>query len=233
MPDQSTTLPAWAILESTGTVGAGTFMIVDPHIPFEASIGDVLDSYISDQRLKDALFGQGVIGTWGGPYDHGTASIKLMHYQGDLEGQGPVWGYVEGGMGMVSFAIADAAQEAGATLACGVPVGRIIPGEGVEADDGTIGDGIAMLAPGDPGFDEWDRWLARMRPLSARRATLRSPERSEAPRGLGEGQTRRISCPQYARAPPRDDETARAMGGFAHRGARIRTGDLKHPKLAR
>ena len=42
--------------------------------------------------------------------DPGTASIKLMHYQGDLEGQGPVWGYVEGGMGMVSFAIAEAAR---------------------------------------------------------------------------------------------------------------------------
>ena len=76
---------------------------------FEASIADVLDDYIDDERLKTALFGQGIIGTWGGPYDPGTASIKLMHYQGDLDGQGPVWGYVEGGMGMVSFAIADAA----------------------------------------------------------------------------------------------------------------------------
>ena len=81
---------------------------------FEASIADVLDDYIADERLKDALFGQGVIGTWGGPTDPGTASIKLMHYQGDLDGQGPVWGYVEGGMGMISFAIADAAREAGA-----------------------------------------------------------------------------------------------------------------------
>ena len=32
-----------------------------------------------------------------------------MHYQGDLLGQGPVWGYVEGGMGRISFAIAEAA----------------------------------------------------------------------------------------------------------------------------
>ena len=69
---------------------------------------------MSDQRLKDALFGQGVIAAYGGPKDPGTASIKLMHYQGDLEGQGPVWGYVKGGMGMISFAIADAAREAGA-----------------------------------------------------------------------------------------------------------------------
>ena len=83
-------------------------------IVFNASIADVLDDYLQDQRLKDALFGQGVIAAYGGPKDPGTASIKLMHYQGDLEGQGPVWGYVKGGMGMISFAIADAAQEAGA-----------------------------------------------------------------------------------------------------------------------
>ena len=100
---------------------------------FEASIADVLDDHISDERLKTALFGQGIIGTWGGPWDRGTASIKLMHYQGDMDGQGPLWGYVEGGMGMVSFAIADAAREAGATLACGVPVGRDRPRRGRRA----------------------------------------------------------------------------------------------------
>jgi phytoene dehydrogenase-like protein len=73
---------------------------------FEESIADTLDRYVTDQRMKDGLYGQGVIGAWAGPRDPGTASIKLMHYQGDLLGQGPLWGYVEGGMGQVSFAIA-------------------------------------------------------------------------------------------------------------------------------
>jgi phytoene dehydrogenase-like protein len=104
---------------------------------FEASIADVLDEHIGDERLKTALFGQGIIGTWGGPREPGTASIKLMHFQGDMDGRGPLWGYVEGGMGMVSFAIADAAREAGAVLACGVPVSEIVPGEGVTLEDGT------------------------------------------------------------------------------------------------
>jgi phytoene dehydrogenase-like protein len=117
---------------------------------FEASIADVLDSYISDDRLKTALFGQGIIGTWGGPHDHGTASIKLMHYQGDLDGQGPVWGYVEGGMGMCSFAIADAAAEAGAALACGVEVAAIRPGEGVELVDGTTLRAATVVCNADP-----------------------------------------------------------------------------------
>jgi phytoene dehydrogenase-like protein len=127
---------------------AGEQMMLD--IVFDASIAEVLDAYIGDQRLKDALFGQGVIAAYGGPKDKGTASIKLMHYQGDLEGQGPVWGYVKGGMGMVSFAIADAAQEAGAVLACGVPVAEILPGEGVRLEDGTLIRASAVLCNADP-----------------------------------------------------------------------------------
>jgi phytoene dehydrogenase-like protein len=116
----------------------------------EASMWEVLSDHIQDQRLKDALFGQGIIGAWAGPMDKGTASIKLMHYQGDLEGQGPVWGYVRGGMGMVSFAIADAAQEAGATLAAGVPVAEILPEEGVRLEDGTLIRAKTIVCNADP-----------------------------------------------------------------------------------
>jgi phytoene dehydrogenase-like protein len=119
-------------------------------VVFSASIAEVLDDHMDDQRLKDALFGQGVIAAYGGPKDPGTASIKLMHYQGDLEGQGPVWGYVKGGMGMISFAIADAAREAGAALACGVPVAEIVPGQGVRLEDGTLIRARAVLCNADP-----------------------------------------------------------------------------------
>jgi phytoene dehydrogenase-like protein len=117
---------------------------------FEASIADVLDAHLSDERLKTALFGQGIIGTWGGPKDPGTASIKLMHFQGDMDGGGPLWGYVEGGMGMVSFAIADAAREAGAVLACGVPVAEIVPGEAVTLEDGTRLRAQTVICNADP-----------------------------------------------------------------------------------
>lgn len=117
---------------------------------FDTSICDVLDEFVTDQRLKDALFGQGVIGTFAGPRDPGTASVKLMHFQGDLLGEGPIWGYVRGGMGMVSFAIADAAQEAGAVLAAGVPVGEIRPGEGVTLEDGTLIAARTVVSNADP-----------------------------------------------------------------------------------
>ena len=126
----------------------GNQMMIDAL--FETSIADVLDEFVTDVRLRDALFGQGVIGTFAGPKDPGTASVKLMHYQGDLEGNGPVWGYVKGGMGMISFAIADAARDAGAVLAAGVPVGEILPGEGVRLEDGTFIAAPVVVSNADP-----------------------------------------------------------------------------------
>jgi phytoene dehydrogenase-like protein len=117
---------------------------------FEESIADTLDRYLDDQRMKDALYGQGVIGAWAGPRDPGTASIKLMHYQGDLLGQGPLWGYVEGGMGQVSFAIAQAARDLGASLATGVPVAEILPGEGVRLEGGELIRAAAVVSNADP-----------------------------------------------------------------------------------
>jgi phytoene dehydrogenase-like protein len=119
-------------------------------VVFEESIVETLERYVDDPRLFDALAGQGVIGVWAGPRDAGTAAVRLMHAMGDLEGLGSVWGYVEGGMGRVSFAIAAAAQEAGAVLAAGVPVARIVPGEGVELESGETIRARRVVCNADP-----------------------------------------------------------------------------------
>ena len=71
-----------------------------------------------------------------------------MHYQGDLEGQGPVWGYVKGGMGVV--ALAEAAVEAGAALACGVEVAEVVPGEGVRLAGGELIRATTVVCNADP-----------------------------------------------------------------------------------
>jgi phytoene dehydrogenase-like protein len=119
-------------------------------IVFEASIADVLDEHFGDQRLKDALCAQGLIGAHGGPRTPGTAAIHLMHHMGELDGIGGAWGYVEGGMGRVSFAICEAALEAGATVACGVEVAAVDPGSGVELADGTALRAPTVLCNADP-----------------------------------------------------------------------------------
>jgi phytoene dehydrogenase-like protein len=119
-------------------------------VVFEEPIATTLDRYVKDRRVKDALMGQGVIGANAGPRDPGTASVRLMHHQGDLLGLGGVWGYVEGGMGRISFGIAQAALEAGATLAAGVPVARILPGEGVEVESGELIRTPIVVSNADP-----------------------------------------------------------------------------------
>ena len=121
----------------------------------------------SGSRTRSSARGSSAPGA--GPRDPGTASIKLMHYQGDLDGQGPVWGYVEGGMGMVSFAIADAAPEAGATLALRRP-GRP---RSSPARASTLEDGTRISAD--------DRDLQR-RPEAAARHARRRRGRRRLPR---------------------------------------------------
>ena len=117
---------------------------------FEDSVADVIRRYVDDPRLHQALWGQGVIGTDAGPETPGTAGVKLMHSQGTLDGVGGSWGYVKGGMGTVSFAIADAAAAAGATIATGVPVGRVLPGEGVELEGGELIRARTVISNADP-----------------------------------------------------------------------------------
>src|SRR5207244_4777630 len=77
------------------------------------------------------------------PRDPGTAAIHAMHSLGTLEGKPGAWGYVEGGMGRVSLALADAATEAGAGLLTGVPVAAVVPGDG-----GAGGGGPAVVLEG-------------------------------------------------------------------------------------
>ena len=119
-------------------------------VVFDASIADVIEHHVRDPRLRTALHGQGIIGTYAGPRDPGTAAVHLLHSSGSIEGRPGAWGYVEGGMGRVSFAIADAASEVGAFLASGVEVARILPGEGVLLEGGELVRAKAVVSNADP-----------------------------------------------------------------------------------
>lgn len=117
---------------------------------YEWSMAEFVEHYLADERLQIAMLGQGVIGTNASPFDAGTASIRFHHASGRLGGMTGMWGYVQGGMGMVSFFLCDAAQEAGAVVAAGVPVGRILPGEGVELAGGERIPAPVVISNADP-----------------------------------------------------------------------------------
>lgn len=112
------------------------------------SIADVVEEHVGDDRLRAMLHGQGVIGTWAGPRDPGTAGVHAMHGLGTLAGGR--WGYVRGGTGRVSFALADAARAHGAVLASGVEVAAIEPGEGVRLAGGELVRAGVVVSNADP-----------------------------------------------------------------------------------
>jgi phytoene dehydrogenase-like protein len=120
------------------------------HLLFDWSMAEFVEHYLRDPRLQSAYLGQGVIGTNASPFDPGTASIRFHHASGRLGGMPGMWGYVAGGMGMVSFYIADAAQEAGAVIVSGVPVAQILPGEGVLLEGGERISAPVVISNADP-----------------------------------------------------------------------------------
>jgi phytoene dehydrogenase-like protein len=117
---------------------------------FEWSMADLVEHFLTDERLQYGYLGQGVIGTNASPFDPGTASIRFHHSSGRLGGLPGAWGYVKGGMGMVSFFLADAAQEAGATIAAGVSVAQILPGEGILLESGERIPAPVVISNADP-----------------------------------------------------------------------------------
>ena len=117
---------------------------------FEWSMIEYLERYLEDDRLRTALMGQGVIGTNASPYEPGTASIHVFHSMGNMDGMPGMWGYVQGGMGMISFILCDIARDLGATVAAGVPVSRITPEEGVELAGGDIIKAPVIISNADP-----------------------------------------------------------------------------------
>jgi phytoene dehydrogenase-like protein len=117
---------------------------------FHWSMAEFVERYLDDQRLQTAYLGQGVIGTNASPFDPGTASIRYHHSSGRLGGIPGMWGYVQGGMGMVSFYFCDAAREAGATVAAGAAVAEILPGKGVLLEGGERISAPVVISNADP-----------------------------------------------------------------------------------
>lgn len=121
---------------------------------FTQSVADFLEPWFETEELKVTLATDGVIGTNGGPYTPGTAYILLHHVMGGVAGHRGLWGFVRGGMGGVSEAIAASARAAGATIRVNAPVEKILVSEGrahgVLLSDGEEIRAKVILSNADP-----------------------------------------------------------------------------------
>ncbi len=110
---------------------------------FTMSAADFLDEWFEDERVKGALATQAIIGAWCGPMSPGSAYVLMHHWIGEVGGHPGAWGWVKGGMGAVSRALARSAEAAGAEIRTRARVQRVaIAGTGravgVELTDGSL-----------------------------------------------------------------------------------------------
>ncbi len=116
----------------------------------EASAAEVVEHFFSTDVMRGAFVTQGIIGTASSPRDPGTAYVMAHHMLGGVDRIDGTWGFVVGGMGSVTRALAGAATEAGATIRVDAPVEEILPGEGVRLADGEVLRARAVLSNADP-----------------------------------------------------------------------------------
>jgi phytoene dehydrogenase-like protein len=89
------------------------------------SVKDFLDPWFESEQLKVALATDGVIGTNGGPYTPGTAYVLFHHAMGGVGGKRGLWGFVRGGMGGLTQALAASARSRGAEIRTSARVQQI------------------------------------------------------------------------------------------------------------
>jgi phytoene dehydrogenase-like protein len=101
----------------------------------------ILDRWFESEQLKVTLATDAIIGAMASPSMPGTAYVLFHHVMGECDGARGVWGYVRGGMGGISNAIASAAREAGAEIRTNAEVAKILARngtvQGVMLRDGT------------------------------------------------------------------------------------------------
>src|SRR6516165_10418038 len=93
---------------------------------FTQSAAEFLDEWFESEQLKVTLATDGVIGANGGPRSPGTAYILLHHCMGGVDGHRGLWGFVRGGMGAVSDALAASASARGVEIRTNSSVSRIL-----------------------------------------------------------------------------------------------------------
>ena len=113
---------------------------------FTQSASDLLDDWFESEQVKVTLATDGVIGANGGPRSQGTAYILLHHCMGGVAGKRGLWGFVRGGMGAVSEAIAASAKAKGVEIRLNASVAKMLVRDG-RVTGVALESGEEILAP--------------------------------------------------------------------------------------
>ncbi|KAM4607005.1 pyridine nucleotide-disulfide oxidoreductase domain-containing protein 2 isoform 2-T2 [Polymixia lowei] len=120
-----------------------------------APIMKILNQWFESEPLRATLATDAVIGATTSPSNPGSGYVLLHHVMGELEKEKGAWGYVEGGMGGVSKAIASSARSHGADIFTEKDVDHVLVGsdgaaKGVVLKDGTEVHSKVVLSNATP-----------------------------------------------------------------------------------
>jgi len=122
---------------------------------FTTSVTQFLDERFENEYVKAAIGWHAINDSISGPSTPGTAYILLHDHAGeDIEGGARSWGFVRGGIGRVTEAMADAAREAGAEIRTEAEVEKVIVQNGravgLKLADGSEIRASNVLSNADP-----------------------------------------------------------------------------------
>jgi len=143
------------LLRLAATAGRHRKRIDDALFLFATSCTQYLGELFESEVVKAALGWHAINDSIAGPSTPGTAYVLLHDHAAEQAGGGlRSWGFVRGGIGLVTEAMADAAREAGAEIRTGAEVERIVVegdrARGVELADGSVLAADRVLSNADP-----------------------------------------------------------------------------------
>jgi len=144
-----------ALLRLAGAARRHRAQVNDALYLFATSCTQYLGEFFESEVVKAAMGWHAINDSIAGPSTPGTAYVLLHDHAAEQAGGGlRSWGFVRGGIGRVTAAMADAAREAGAEVRTGAEVERVIVeggrAVGVELVDGTVVAAGRVLSNADP-----------------------------------------------------------------------------------
>jgi phytoene dehydrogenase-like protein len=122
-------------------------LVVEALWLFSTSVRQFLDERFESEHVKAALGWHAINDSLAGPSTPGTAYVLLHDHASEAAGGGVrSWGFVRGGIGTVTEAMAAAAREAGAEIRTAAEVERILVEDG-RAAGVALADGAEIRAP--------------------------------------------------------------------------------------
>jgi phytoene dehydrogenase-like protein len=215
-------------------IGRKMYRIVDL---LTMSAYDYLHEWFEDERIMAVIAYYASIGTFAGPKTPGSAYVILHHLMGEHEGAGG-WGFIKGGMGSITQALAAYGREHGVTILTDAAIKEVRVSGGravsVETADGRSHSAKSIISNAsakhlyldllDPAHvpDEVMREIKGYRTFSTafkmNVACERPPQYKVLDRARADGALGNFSYPTYMHIAPDIDYLERAYDDAKHGG---------------